>query len=171
MSAEYCGAVDACILNTEKDGSILFSWEVSLWWFQDLCYSCSVFSLQSSTIQVILVLRVAVLVLHLFSVTLHHKRCRMYRCVCILVQDFIFNTRPEDKLTMPSYIVIEMPLNKTVYSISPHLEFCSHIWFTFWEMSVYVFLESQMRCCLVKPLNGAYIFNDGGATVSVGLGG
>lgn len=30
MSAEYCGAVDACILNIEKDGSILFSWEVSL---------------------------------------------------------------------------------------------------------------------------------------------
>lgn len=28
-----------------------------------------------------------------------------------------------------------------------------------------------MKCCLVKPLNGAYIFNDGGATVSVGLGG
>lgn len=71
--------------------------------------------------------RVAVLVLHLFSVTLHHKRCRMYRCVCILVQDFIFNTRPEDILTMPSYIVIEMPLNNTVYSISSHLEFCSHI--------------------------------------------
>lgn len=30
MSAEYCGAVDACILNIEKDGGILFSWEVSL---------------------------------------------------------------------------------------------------------------------------------------------
>lgn len=30
MSAEYCGTVDACILNLEKDGGILFSWEVSL---------------------------------------------------------------------------------------------------------------------------------------------
>lgn len=30
MPAEYCGAVDACILNIEKDGGILFSWEVRM---------------------------------------------------------------------------------------------------------------------------------------------
>lgn len=29
VSAEYSGAVDACILNIEKDGSILFSWKVN----------------------------------------------------------------------------------------------------------------------------------------------
>lgn len=34
----------------------------------------------------------------------------------------------------------------------------------FLEMSVYL-LEFQMKFCLVKPLNAAYIFNDGGATV------
>lgn len=30
VSAEYMGAVDASILNIEKDGSILFSWKVNL---------------------------------------------------------------------------------------------------------------------------------------------
>lgn len=29
VSAEYSGAVDASILNIEKDGSILFSWKVN----------------------------------------------------------------------------------------------------------------------------------------------
>lgn len=31
VSAEYFGAVDACLLNIERDGGILFSWKVSFW--------------------------------------------------------------------------------------------------------------------------------------------
>lgn len=38
VSAEYFGAVDACLLNIERDGGILFSWKVSFWRVPDARY-------------------------------------------------------------------------------------------------------------------------------------
>lgn len=66
------------------------------------------------------------------------------------------------KLMMLSYIVVEMPLNNTIYIPSSIILLSYLIYFL--ETSVY-FLEFQLTFCLVKPLSAAYIFNDGGATV------
>lgn len=57
---------------------------------------------------------------------------------------------------MPSYI------DYTIYIPSSTCLLSYLIYFL--EMSVY-FLEFQMKFWVVKPLNVAYIFNDGGATV------
>lgn len=53
------------------------------------------------------------------------------------------------KLMMLSYIVVEMPLNNTIYIPSSIILLSYLIYFL--EMSVY-FLEFQLTFCLVKPL-------------------
>lgn len=68
---------------------------------------------------------------------------------------FYFNTLA---LMMSSY----MPLNNTINIPSSIIQISDLMYFS--EMSVH-FLEFQMKFCLVKPLNAAYIFNDDGAIV------